>query len=259
VFLIDHVDSRDVVKALELQTGREKWRYEYEETDQDVFGFARSTPTIRAARSTRSAASVSSTASTPKPASPFGAGTSSRTSRYASQVGRVFLPGRGRPEAPGLPRSENAAVVALDKDTGKTICREGQRSHRLLHARDSHARRQAAIFMYLFTLVEGIDATTARSLDVSMVGLVGSQRLRAGRRRGFGLCDQRIRPGCALLDLKDGQPKPKWDNKSLESEFSSPCCWPATSIARARPESSFAWTSPPENACGSSPDSKKAG
>src|ERR1035437_9042321 len=35
VYLIDHEGSRDVVKALELKNGLEKWRYEYEETSQN--------------------------------------------------------------------------------------------------------------------------------------------------------------------------------------------------------------------------------
>lgn len=44
VFIIDHRGSDDVVRALDLQTGRQVWEYAYPDTNKPNYGFARSTP-----------------------------------------------------------------------------------------------------------------------------------------------------------------------------------------------------------------------
>ena len=46
VFIIDHQGDQDVVKALDLTTGQEVWRYAYADTDEHNAGFARSTPAV---------------------------------------------------------------------------------------------------------------------------------------------------------------------------------------------------------------------
>ncbi|NLH99376.1 MAG: PQQ-binding-like beta-propeller repeat protein [Chthonomonadales bacterium] len=46
VFIIDHSGSKDIVRALDLKTGAEVWKYAYEDASSSNYGFARSTPTV---------------------------------------------------------------------------------------------------------------------------------------------------------------------------------------------------------------------
>ena len=45
VFIIDHAGDQDIVRALDLNDGNEIWRFSYQDTGKDNYGFARSTPT----------------------------------------------------------------------------------------------------------------------------------------------------------------------------------------------------------------------
>ncbi len=46
VFIVDHSGDQDIVRARELGTGKERWRYAYAESSRNVYGFARATPTV---------------------------------------------------------------------------------------------------------------------------------------------------------------------------------------------------------------------
>ncbi len=50
VFIIDHQNGKDIVRALEMKTGKEKWRFSYPETGSHLYGYARSTPTVNNGR-----------------------------------------------------------------------------------------------------------------------------------------------------------------------------------------------------------------
>ncbi len=46
VYIVDHSGDRDIVRALDVATGSERWRYPYVESARHVYGFARATPTV---------------------------------------------------------------------------------------------------------------------------------------------------------------------------------------------------------------------
>jgi len=46
VYLVDHQGTRDIVRALSLTTGQERWRFAYPDASPDVYGHARATPAI---------------------------------------------------------------------------------------------------------------------------------------------------------------------------------------------------------------------
>ena len=50
VFIIDHAGGQDVVRALDLETGEEVWRFTYEDTKKHYYGFARATPVFSEGR-----------------------------------------------------------------------------------------------------------------------------------------------------------------------------------------------------------------
>ena len=46
VFIIDHAGDQDMVRALDVKTGQDLWRYPYKDTDRPNYGFARATPIV---------------------------------------------------------------------------------------------------------------------------------------------------------------------------------------------------------------------
>ncbi len=46
VYIIDHKDKQDIVRAINLADGANVWSYPYAETSEENYGFARSTPTV---------------------------------------------------------------------------------------------------------------------------------------------------------------------------------------------------------------------
>jgi outer membrane protein assembly factor BamB len=46
VYLIDHKDDAEIIRALDLNTGTEKWRHTFAEPGKENMGFTRSTPTV---------------------------------------------------------------------------------------------------------------------------------------------------------------------------------------------------------------------
>ena len=46
VYLHDHQGEGDVIRALDIETGREQWRFTYEEAGKENDGFTRATPTV---------------------------------------------------------------------------------------------------------------------------------------------------------------------------------------------------------------------
>jgi len=46
VFIIDHQGKEDVVRALDIETGRQVWEFRYPETARETHGYARATPTV---------------------------------------------------------------------------------------------------------------------------------------------------------------------------------------------------------------------
>ncbi len=48
LYIVDHQDGQDVVLALDLETGDERWRFAYDAPGAESYGFARSTPAVEA-------------------------------------------------------------------------------------------------------------------------------------------------------------------------------------------------------------------
>ncbi|MDD4019088.1 MAG: PQQ-like beta-propeller repeat protein [Kiritimatiellae bacterium] len=46
IFIVDHLGTNDIVRALALADGKESWRYAYPDTHTYYHGFARATPTV---------------------------------------------------------------------------------------------------------------------------------------------------------------------------------------------------------------------
>lgn len=50
LFIIDHKETKDIVRAVDIKTGKDAWTYPYEDTGKDNYGYARATPTYDAGK-----------------------------------------------------------------------------------------------------------------------------------------------------------------------------------------------------------------
>ncbi len=50
VFIIDHQGSKDIVRALNLESGQQQWQFAYEDLAKENYGFSRSTPVFNDGR-----------------------------------------------------------------------------------------------------------------------------------------------------------------------------------------------------------------
>lgn len=46
VFIVDHKDKQDIVRAIDIHTGKDVWQFEYNDIEHPNFGFTRATPTV---------------------------------------------------------------------------------------------------------------------------------------------------------------------------------------------------------------------
>jgi len=46
LYIIDHTGHKDIVRAIDVQTGKDLWQFTYEDTSRENYGFARSTPLV---------------------------------------------------------------------------------------------------------------------------------------------------------------------------------------------------------------------
>lgn len=47
VYIIDHNGNKDVIRGIDINTGKDKWSFTYQDADKPNYGYTRSTPTIK--------------------------------------------------------------------------------------------------------------------------------------------------------------------------------------------------------------------
>jgi len=224
VFIIDHEGKEDVVRAIGLADGNDKWTYRYANDAKENFGYSRSTPTYSEGKVyTVSELGVVNCldAKTGKPI-------------WTRDVKADFggqLPGwnyAGSPLVDGskvivTPGGQNAGMVALDKNTGKTIWQGGSNAvpgYSTPNAATINGTKQYVV-MYAKGVM-GVDASTGKliwyskwetSYDVNAADpvIVGnSVFITSGYQHG-----------CALLDISGSSATKRWENKEIQGQFAS--------------------------------------
>lgn len=225
VFIIDHTNGQDVVRAIDLGTGKAVWKYAYSDTDAPNYGYSRATPTVSAGRV-------------------YAHGRMGLLNCLDAKTGRklwsrdLFTEFNGKkptwlyagsPVIDGnkvimCPGGSNASMVALDKATGKTIW-QGGGSDIPGYATPVIATiggvRQYVVFTGVSVI--SVDAATGKLLWSlpwkTAYDINGSTAIVLGTdlfmTSGYG-------HGCELLDLQSGRPMVKWGNKGMQCRFSSP-------------------------------------
>lgn len=225
VFIIDHIGAQSVIKALELTTGKEVWKFSYPDAEKPNYGFDRSTPVINKGRV-----------------------------YVLSRFGRVFclnardgrqiwsrdikadfggkLPIWEYSMSPLIdgnkvilcPGGMGAAVVALDKTTGKTIWQGGgndQPGYATPQIATINGQKQYVVFTGVSVI--GVDTADGallwRYLWKTAYDVNGASVIVSGDTVFLTSSEG---TGCALLQITGGKVDPIWASKEMQCLFSSP-------------------------------------
>ena len=225
VFIIDHQGDQDVVRALDLATGQEVWSLSHPDAAKANYGFSRSTPTISEGKvytlhrlglihclDEQTGAEIWSR----NIQTDFG-GKKPEWDYAMSPV----LDGNTLILCPG---GDNAAVVALDKNTGETIW-QGGGSDIPGYSTPVVAEIQGVKQYVVFTGVSlvGVAANGGQLLwrfpwqtthDVNAAMPLVEDNF-VFITSGYG-------HGCAMLEITPQGPQARWQNKEIQAQFSSP-------------------------------------
>lgn len=225
VFVIDHAGNQDIVRAIDLTTGQDAWRFAYDDTDQANYGFARSTPSY----------SEGKLYTLGRMGQLFCLDAKTGQKVWALSIQQQF--GGQRPQwdyaasplvdgnkvivEPGGPTN----TVALDKTTGQVIWKGGN-SDVAGYATPVVATINGVKEYVVFTgkSCTGVDAQTGRLLwavpwkteyDVNAPMPIVAQN--------FVFISSGYNSGCALYQITPPQgPKALWSSKEISPHFNSP-------------------------------------
>ena len=225
VFIVDHIGSNDVVRALALEDGRELWRTAYLESSPTYYGHARVTPTFDDGRIytlSKEGLALCLDAAT---------GKILWRADYVSDYGGVrprhhfSAPiGVWRDLAFLQPGGTNGSVVAVNKVTGAFVWRGG-------------ARENCGYSLPIAVTFDGVPTLLCHSAN-ALLGLdpaTGATRWSFPRPHPYG--NNVIQPvvmgnriftgatdfaGSSLIEIRDGQPHEIWKS----AEFCPVCTTP---------------------------------
>ena len=227
MFIIDHKGDRDVVRAVDVKTGKNLWTHEYEDTDKSNYGFARATPTYDGGRIFTLSRLGALNCLDVKDGSvvwqrdikkDFGGRWRGQTWDYA---GSPLVDGEKLIVCPGGP---GASVVALDKNTGKDIWRGGgddQSGYATPVKAAIAGKTQYVVFTGMAVI--GVDVSNGAKLWSSTWHT--SYDINAATPLVIGnnvFISSNYGQGCALIDASTEPAKQIWANKVLKAHFNSP-------------------------------------
>ncbi len=226
VFIVDHKGANDIVRAIDIRTGKDVWQFEYEDSKKSKHGFARATPLI--------SGNKVYTLSFLGKLHCLDARTGKKI--WYKDIAAEFsgkMPGWGYTASlivdgkklivcPGGP---DALVVALDKSTGKTIWKGGGSvgvSYATPVKATINGTRQYLVFGA--THLVGVDTETGAALWKfpwkTKYGINGAMPIVI---EDTVYITSDYGEGCALVEVSpDGSAKERWKNKEMQAQFSTP-------------------------------------
>lgn len=225
VFIIDHQGSNDIVRAINIKTGKDAWKFSYEDGKGPNYGYSQSTPLVSAGKlyivgrlgmvaclDAKTGAKVWSI----NMKSAF----NGKKPQWEYAMSPVIF-GNQLIVCPGGP---DAGVVALDKNTGNTIW-QGGGSDVPGYATPVIAQADGKKIYLIMTGVSliGVDAKTGKLLWTipwkTSYDINGATPVVMGNTvfitSGYG-------HGCALVEFSYTSAKIVKESKDLQSRFSTP-------------------------------------
>ncbi len=225
VFIINHEGDKDIVRALDLKTGKDIWTHTYADQSKPNHGFARATPTVENGKVYTVSRFGIVNCLDEKTGKPL----------WTKDVVKEFkgLPPRWEmawsPFIDGdklivIPGGDGAAVAALNKNTGAAIWKGGG-SDKPGYATPDAATLNGVKQYLVFTACNliGVEAATGKLLwqlpwrtdwDVNAATpLVIGDKI---------FITSNYKHGCALVSVAGNKPAIVWESKELQCHFNSP-------------------------------------
>ena len=224
VFIINHIDNKDVVTAINLKNGMPAWEYSYDDTDKANYGFARSTPTVNEGKVyTYSRLGVINCldAKTGKKiwTRDIFKDFDGKRPQWDYAMSTV-IDGNKLIACPG---GANASVVALDKKTGKNIWKGGSESVSYATPAIVTIGRKRQYVVAGGESIFSIDAKsgaqlwsvpwkTKHNINGAVPKVIGNKLFISS---GYG-------HGSCLIEVSGDSAKIVWENADLQARFSTP-------------------------------------
>ncbi len=225
VFIIDHKDNNDIVRALDLRTGIEIWRYAYADTHVPNCGYARATPVIDGARVyTLSRLGLLHCLDIHTGAMLWTRNIITDFAGRRPEWDLSMSPIIDKEKIILCPGGANAAVVALNKITGATLWKGGgsdEAGYATPVLATINMRRQYVIFTA--KAVMGVDRETGKKLWSypwkTNCGVNAATPIVLG---DSVFITTAYGQGSDLFAITQHHPKQIWHKKEVESRFSTP-------------------------------------
>jgi outer membrane protein assembly factor BamB len=226
LYIVDHKGAEDVVRAVDVATGKDVWSFPYADVAKDNFGFARATPTFDAGKLyTFSRPGVVHCLDAEKGTKVWSRDVKAECGGTPGQwdyAGSVVIDGDRAIVVPG---GAKGLVLVLEKATGKTIW-QGGGNDKAGYATPVIAtvagRKQYVIFSGFAAL--GVDAAqggaplwryewkTSYDVNAATPLVIGNTVF----------ISSNYDHGCAMLAVGAGGVQKMWENKELQCHFNSP-------------------------------------
>lgn len=225
LYIVDHEGKDDVVRAVDTRNGRQLWTYAYPEVSVDNYGHARATPAVDGDRVyvlSRLGLLTCLESKTGKKVwsrdifEAFGG----EKPRWDMAVSPLV----DRDRLIVCPGGPNAAVAALDKETGRTIWAGGgsdQPGYATPVLATIGGREQYVVFTGVSLI--GVDRGDGTLLwrfpwqteyDVNAAAPIVTEE-------GIFITSG-YNHGCALVDVRGAEPAVRWQSRDLVGHFNSP-------------------------------------
>jgi outer membrane protein assembly factor BamB len=223
VYVIGHLNGKDIVQALDFKTGKPVWSYSYAEEEDDQWGFTRSTPTIVKDKVYTLGRMGTLNCLNEKDGKLIW--TVNLVKEFKGILPRFFygasplVDGNKVVVVVGAP---DAPVMAFDRLTGKVLwsCKVEKdiASYATPIITTIEGKRQYVV--YLGASAVGIDPETGsviwrhdwQAANISQPVILGNSVFLSS---AYGL-------GSKLVDIKDGKTTEKWKNKAPQAHFNAP-------------------------------------
>ena len=227
VFIIDHKGDKDIVRAIDIKTGKDVWTFTYADSPKANYGYARATPLIEDDKVYVSSRFVKVHCLNAKSGEKIWGrdlkadyGVKLPTWEYASSP---VLDGDRLLTCPG--GAQNAGLIALDKKTGKTLL-QGGGSEKGSYATPVVAEINGEKTYIIFNAagLRGIDPADGKILwrfpwktrwdaNAATPRVIGDDSIFITSNYGHG---------CALVRVKGNKAEKVWASKDLDPRFTTP-------------------------------------
>ena len=225
VFIIDHQNGKDVIRALDFTTGKELWTFVYQDMQVSNYGFSQSTPTVDNGKLY--------TVSRMGQVFCLNAGTGEKiwSCDMVAELGCRLPPWQiaTSPLIDGeklilCPGSPNGTVAALEKSTGKLLWRGGgsePTGYATPVIATINGTKQYVVVSE--ASLNGVDAGTGKLLwtfpwrtdmNVNAASPVIDNNL--------VFITSAYDHGCALIEITPQGPVKRWENTNMQSTFTTP-------------------------------------